>query len=277
MVHAHVTAQWRVQGEAVPGAAPASDGLPTQGAIAWTPPSGEGKRVILAIAGGQGRATHFRSALGAALAVHVATTELQHLLQSPYDSASLLALRLVLERRVPRRLVRAWQTGVAAHVAKRPFTEAEWAQLVAQAGAPARQRVEAQPALAYAATLLSVVVRDADILYVQLGAGDIVTVAETGEVSRPWGTDNRLLAQDTLSLYLPQAWQACRVHVQRVSAVDPALIVLATEGDAQACRAEEGVLQGGAELLELMRRHGFERVQHTLAGWLAATAQHGAR
>src|SRR6266446_6356998 len=218
MVHEHVTAQWRVQGEAVPGAAPASDGRPTQGAIAWTPPSGEGTRVILAVSAGQGRATHFRSALGAALAVRVATTELQHLLQSPYDSASLLALRPVLERRVPRRLVRAWQTGVAAHVAERPFTEAEWARLVAQAGAPARQRVEAQPALAYAATLVSVVVRDSDILYVQLGAGDIVTVAETGEVARPWGTDARLLAQDTPSLGLPDAWQACRVHVQRVSA-----------------------------------------------------------
>jgi len=276
MVHEHVTAQWRVQGEAVHGAAPASDGLPTQGAIAWTPPSGEGTRVILAVSAGQGRATHFRSALGAALAVRVATTEMEHLLQSPYDSASLLALRPVLERRVPRRLVRAWQTAVATHAAERPFTEAEWAQLVAQAGAPARQRVEAQPALAYAATLLSVVVRDADILYVQLGAGDIVTVAETGEVARPWGTDARLLAHDTTSLGLPDAWQACRVHVQRVSAVDPALIVLSTTGDAHACSAE-GLFQGGADLLGVLRREGFAGVQHQLAGWRAAPAQHGAR
>src|SRR5436309_11373054 len=156
------------------------------------------------------------------------TTEMQHLLQSSYDSASLSALRPVLERRVPRRLVRAWQTVVAAHVAERPFTEAEWDRLVAQEGAHARQRVEAHPALAYAATLVSVVVRDSDILYVQLGAGDIVTVAETGEVSRPWGKDERLLAKDTTSLCLPDAWQACRVHVQRVSAMDPALIVLST-------------------------------------------------
>jgi len=276
MVHEHVTAQWRVIGESVHGAAHASDGLPKQGAISWTPPSGEGTRVILAISGGHGSAPHFRSALGAALAVRVATTEMQHLLQSPYDSASLLALRPVLERRVPRRLVRAWQTVVAAHVAERPFTEAEWARLVAQEGAPARQRVEAHPALAYAATLVSVVVRDSDILYVQLGAGDIVTVAATGEVSRPLGTDARLLAHDTTSLGLPDAWQACRVHVQRVSAVDPALIVLSTAGDAHAC-SEEGFLQGGADLLERVRRDGFAGVQHKLAGWLAAPAQHGAR
>ena len=124
MVHEHVTAQWRVSGESVPGAAHASDGRPHQGAIAWTPPSGEGTRVILAVSDGHGRAQHFRSALGAALAVRVATTEMQHLLQSPYDSASLSALRPVLERRVPRRLVRAWQTAVAAHVAERPFTDA---------------------------------------------------------------------------------------------------------------------------------------------------------
>src|SRR5262249_47124619 len=129
---------------------------------------------------------------------------------------------------------------------------------------------------AYAATLLSVVVRDADILYVQLGAGDIVTVAETGAVSRPWGTDARLLAQDTPSLGLPDAWQACRVHVQRVSAGDPALIVLATTGDAQACRSE-GVLQRGAELLELMRRDDVAGVQPEPAGWGAGTARSGAR
>src|SRR2546427_1940002 len=243
----------------------------------WTPPSGEGTRLILAVSDGHGSAQHFRSALGAALAVRVATTEMQHLLQSPYDSASLSALRPVLERRVPRRLVRAWQTVVAAHVAERPFTEAEWDRLVAQEGAQARQRVEAHPALAYAATLVSVVVRDSDILYVQLGAGDIVTVAATGEVSRPWGKDERLLAKDTTSLCLPDAWQACRVHVQRVSAMDPALIVLSTAGYAHACSAEEGFLQGGAELLERMRRHGFAWVQHKLAGWLAAPAQHGAR
>ena len=84
MVHEQVTAQWRVRGESVQGAAHASDGLPNQGAISWTPPSGEGTRVILAVSDGHGSAPHFRSAIGAALAVRVATTEMQHLLQSPY-------------------------------------------------------------------------------------------------------------------------------------------------------------------------------------------------
>src|SRR5207237_4999700 len=44
-----------------------------------------------------------------------------------------------------------------------------------------------------------------------------------------------------------------------------------------AFREEAGFLQAGADLLELIRRHGFACVQHKLAGWLAATAQHGAR
>src|SRR5712691_330041 len=125
MVHEHVTAQWRVRGESVHGAAHGSDGLPTQGAISWTPPAGAGTRVILAISDGHGRAQHFRSALGAALAVRVATTEMQHLLQYPYDSASLLALRPVLERRLPRRLVRAWRTVGAPQGADRPSTDAK--------------------------------------------------------------------------------------------------------------------------------------------------------
>src|SRR2546423_7592996 len=122
MVHEHVTAQWRVSGESVQGAAHASDGRPHQGAIAWTPPSGAGTRVILAVSDGHGRAPHFRSALGAALAVRVATTEMQHLLHDPYDSASLLALRPVLQRPGPGPLRRALQIALARPWVRRPFT-----------------------------------------------------------------------------------------------------------------------------------------------------------
>src|SRR2546428_5735388 len=119
----------------------------------WTPPSGEGTRLILAVSDGHGSATHFRSAIGAALAVRVATTEMQHLLQSPYDSASLSALRPVLARRVPRRLVRAWQTVVAAHVAGLPFTDAEWERLVAKEGGATPAAGGSEPAPAHSATM----------------------------------------------------------------------------------------------------------------------------
>src|SRR5919202_522458 len=101
MVHEKVTAQWRVIGESVQGASHASDGLPNQDAIYWTPPSGAGARLILALSDGHGSAKHFRSAIGAALAVRVATTEMQNLLQSQYDSASVSALRPIIERRLP--------------------------------------------------------------------------------------------------------------------------------------------------------------------------------
>jgi hypothetical protein len=277
MVHEKVTAKWRVIGESVQGASHASDGLPNQDAIYWTPPSGEGARLILAVSDGHGSAKHFRSDIGAALAVRVATREMQDLLQSQYDIASLSALRPIIARQLPRSLVRAWQTVVAAHVAESPFTDAEWERLVEKEGAQARQGVEAHPALAYAATLLSVVVLDSYILYVQLGDGDIVTVAETGEVSRPWGKDEQLLAKETTSLCLPNAWQECRVHLQRVSALDPALILLSTDGYAHSFSEEERFLKVGSDLLEIIRRHGLAWVHQKLAGWLADTSQHGAR
>src|SRR2546429_10020091 len=108
MVHEHVTAQWRVSGESVPGAAHASDGRPHQGAIAWTPPSGEGTRLILAISDGHGRAPHFRSAIGAALAVPVAAAERQQTLRSPDDSASLSALPPGIRKLGARKPRRVW-------------------------------------------------------------------------------------------------------------------------------------------------------------------------
>ncbi len=80
--------------------------------------------------------------------------------------------------------------------------EEEFARLVEKDGARARVLVEANPYLAYGATLLAVALTSSFALYMQLGDGEILIVSDAGEVTQPLLKDERLLANETTSLCL---------------------------------------------------------------------------
>jgi len=293
-------AEWRVLGKSVRGASHVRTGLPNQDAIGWLPESGSGPPLLLAIADGHGSAQHFRSAQGAQLAVTTAMTALQSLLDGQAEIANpeaiqhaaeaevpqpgpggrlpggaLRTIKRAAEERVPQRLVQAWLAAVAAHVAAHPFTDAEWARLVDQKGPEARRAVEEHPVLAYGTTLLTVLVTEAFILYLQLGDGDMLTVSEHGEVTRPLCHDERLMANETTSLCLPQAWNDFRVGFQELTAQPPPLILLSTDGYANSFADEAGFLQVGSDLLAMLRADGLEQVQASLEQWLTETSNVG--
>jgi hypothetical protein len=139
----------------------------------------------------------------------------------------------------------------------------------------ARTTVETKPLLAYGATLLVVLVTHAFILYVQLGDGDILTVTETGEVSRPLARDEQLFANETTSLCAANAWRDLRIGFQALVGMPPALILLSTDGYANSFRDDAGFLKVGADLLEMIRAEGLDQVNENLAGWLTEASQTG--
>ncbi len=139
----------------------------------------------------------------------------------------------------------------------------------------ARQAVEAKPGLAYGATLLSVLVTDSFILYLQLGDGDILTVSETGQVERPMPRDERLLGNETTSLSSEQAWRDVQVRFQVTAGTPPALILLSTDGYANSFRDESSFSKVGSDLLDLLRAEGVDKVNDSLKLWLAEASQAG--
>ena len=195
-------------------------------------------------------------------------------MDSQSDLTNLSAIKRTAEERLPQLIARKWQDLTVRDWHTHPFSPDELETLEKKAGTTARQAVEANPVLAYGATLLGVVVTETFILYLQLGDGDILAVSATGQVERPVPKDERLLGNETTSLSGEQAWRDFQVCFQ-VMANPPALILLSTDGYANSFRDEAGFSKVGSDLLDLLRSEGVDRVNASLKPWLAEASQIG--
>ena len=273
--------RWRVTGQSVRGASHVRTGLPNQDAIRWLPESGTGLPLVLAVSDGHGSAKCFRSSVGAGFAVKIATKVIQEFLESlpePTGSSAvnLSAIKRWAEDNLLREIVRRWREAVADHILAHHLTDAEREHLDAKVNVSRRRQVVLEPILAYGATLLTVLVAESFILYLQLGDGDILTVSETGEVSRPpLPADERLFANETTSLCSREAWREFRTHFQVLSGSPPALILVSTDGYANSFRDEAGFLQVGADILEMISSDGLDAVYEGLETWLTEASQDG--
>jgi hypothetical protein len=266
--------RWQVVGASARGASHVRSGRPNQDAMAWLPADDQGPAVAVAVADGHGSPKCFRSDAGARFAVKLATQILTQFaaaqpagaLPAEIDSAA---------QKLPETLVSAWRDAVMDALQGDAFTSAELEALEAESGVAARRTVEASPVVAYGATLLGALVTQAYILYLQLGDGDILTVSNSGEVARPVPGDERLFANETTSLCLPEAWRAARTKLDAPATVPPALILMSTDGYANSFGQDADFLKVGTDLLDIVRSDGVAAVQDSLPAWLADTSSGG--
>jgi serine/threonine protein phosphatase PrpC len=251
--------EWRVVGRSVRGATHERNGLPNQDAIHWLPASGRGLSAVLAVADGHGSPRYSRSHIGAALAVERGAQLVAEFLASQGDVENLSVIKHAAEEWLPRALVRNWSEAVNEHLKKDPLME--------QPGV--------ESSVAYGATLLIAAVTERFICYLQLGDGDILTVNDRGEVSRPLAKDERLLGNETTSLCAADAWRDFRVNFQPLTQSHPALVLLATDGYPNSFRDDSGFFKVGSDLLQMIREHGLARVEADLAGWLLDSTRAG--
>lgn len=256
----------RILGESIRGASHVRSMLPNQDAIHWLPASGMGPPMILAVADGHGSPKSFRSDRGAYFAVTVAAESLQHLLTIPPDNLS--SIKRAADEQIPRSLTRAWEQKVLSDVEVHPFTIQEQRTLIEKVSESAWDSVEANPLLAYGATLIVVLVTKMFMLFLQLGDGDILTVSESGEVTRPLERDKRLFANETTSLCKPQAWQDFLVGFQVVNGSYPALVMLSTDGCSNSYADDAGFERTASDLFDMIRADGISKVQSELGSWL---------
>lgn len=266
---------YRIVGSSVRGASHIRAGQPNQDAIRWLPEDGVGRPVMVAVSDGHGSAKCFRSDRGSMLAVLTATEVLKEFLAGQSAWPTLTAVKRGAEETLPQQLVRRWQEAVEADLAREPLTDVELVALEVREGATARHRVEAAPLLVYGATLVAALVTDEYLLFVQMGDGDILTVADDLNVQRPLPGDARLFGNETTSLSGRHAWRDFRVGFQALSGPPPALILLATDGYANSFRDDQGFLQVGADLLVFIRTDGLDAVRANLDTWLTEASAAG--
>jgi len=240
------------------------DDRPNEDAIGWSPDSGSGPPLSLTVSDGHGDQMCFRAHTGARLAVSAAGAAWGGLLANQPASHELSAIKRWSEEDLPREIVQLWRNEVADHGSAVPLSIEELSQLEMARGEQQRRRVALEPALAYGATVLSVMVQESFITYVQLGDGDMLTVSDTGQVTRPIPEDERLLGNETFSLCLPDASRYFRVVFQAVSTTPPALILVSSDGYANSFRDEEGFLRVGADIWELIATDGLGGLQANL-------------
>ena len=244
---------WRVAGQSVRGALHERNGLPNQDAIYWLPASGEGSSIVLAVADGHGSARYSRSHIGASLAVESAAHLVHEFINSQSDNLPLL--KDATEDWLPRTLVRKWVEVVTDHLNADPLNE--------------------DSLVAYGATLIVAAVSERFALFLQLGDGEILTVSESGEVTRPLTRDDRLIANETTSLCTSDAWRDFRVSFQPFVQSPPALILLSTDGYPNSFRHESGFFKVGSDILHMIREHGLDMVKDNVAGWLSDSTRAG--
>jgi hypothetical protein len=268
MTDGSATPLWCAIGASRCGAAHRRTGLPNQDALRL-PELPTESPLILAVADGHGSSKSFRSDRGAQLAVATAQRVCRHLPCNPHEVMNLSAIKRWAEDHLPQEIVRCWREAVAEELATHPFTAEESAVL----GAACRDNPGCY--LAYGTTLLVVVVTATFILYWQLGDGDILTVADNGEVRRPLPGDGQLFANETTSLCSKQPWRHVRTAFQVLAGAPPALILVTSDGYANSYRDEAGFLQVGNDLLAIIRAQGLEYVAAHLETWLDEVSRQG--
>jgi serine/threonine protein phosphatase PrpC len=187
-------------GRSVRGASHVRAGLPNQDAIGWLQVQGVDRRLIVAVSDGHGSPKYFRSHTGSRLAIETVLALGQEFLDGQPDLSNLSTVKRTAEERLPQEMARRWNDAVIKHFEANPFSDEELGALEQSDGKAARDAIAASPVKAYGATIVTAIVEESFILYLQLGDGDILLVSETGEVERPLPKDDRLFANETTSL-----------------------------------------------------------------------------
>ena len=267
--------RWSCSGCSRRGASHFRSGLPNQDAIYWTPDPHT--PLVMAVSDGHGSPKNFRSEQGSQIAVQVAVDMLLRSYHSFRGDGMLSSdIERWLKQSLAKRLVESWQSAVNAHWQANPFTEAEWARLLKGNSHGARKSIESNPILAYGATLLAVLVTDQFVFCLQLGDGDILSVSVTGETTRPLANDERLMANETTSLCMKNAWEECRVEIVEYELEDfPALILLSTDGYSNSFTSEPDFLKIGSDYLNMIKESDFNQVIEQLPSFLDYASQNG--
>ena len=267
---------WHITGATIRGASHQRSGAPNQDAISWRTAAGPGQPAVLAVADGHGGPLYVRSQRGSRIAVQVAVTLLLEFAASQTGQPALSAIKRLAAERLPRDLVRSWNESVTADLASDPLGDRELEHAARRVGAPAGDRLAANPHLAYGSTLLAVLLTHEYVLAVQLGDGDILSIADNGAASDwPLQRDPRLIANETTSLCSPQAWRSVHTYLQPAAPATTRLLMLSTDGYANSFRDRTGFLRAGGDMLDSIRTESLAAVSRQLPAWLHATSSAG--
>lgn len=268
MPQQNATHSWHFVGGSVRGATHARFGKDNQDALHHSPDRLVSPTFTVAVADGHGGTRYCRSKRGAELAVESAIEVLEGFCHNQ-SSSNLSVIKRLAEEQLPNELTRQWRDKVNTDIQNNPLTSEE-TDLLRKDKAKALDKV-----VAYGTTLIAVVVEREYLLCLQIGDGDILTVFEDGAVRRPFVKDERFLGNETISLCSKNAWHEFRVSFYTDDSTFPKLLLVASDGYTNSFLTEDGFLQVGSDLLQVVRENGIDAIRSNLLVWLEEASQQG--
>jgi serine/threonine protein phosphatase PrpC len=254
---------WRVIGKSVTGAAHVRHGQPCQDAIEWQVAD---DFAVLVIADGHGSERSPYSDKGARFAVKITLEVLFDLYRNAQGTPPepWRALKHEAEERLPQVLVRRWVERVKLEDANSGTDNI-----------PSEEEWRKRRLVLYGSTLLATLLTPRFLLFLQLGDGDIVAVGNDRSCRCPLPKDERLIANETTSLSMPDAWREMQVAFWPMGEEPPALVMLSTDGYANSFVSRQDFLQAAVDYWELIQEHGPEQVDSHLEEWLREASERG--
>ena len=257
---------WEVLVASARGSLHARSGVPLQDAAGWWPGPRPGRPgvdrapgVVVAVSDGVGSRDCFRSDRGARMAVAAACAVGTGFLAAATEAgvAELMA-----------GIVARWTASVRADVTAYPVRAEELAGTSVTWD-------EADPALAYAATLLVAIATPDRLLLAQLGDGDLLVVDPDGDVSSPLPPDPSSVAGTTSTLMQPDAAAVSRTRLLDLASEPVDLVLLATDGYGNAFADPDWTGRVGRDVHEQVHTDGTPSVRGRIGDWVTDAATVG--
>jgi len=229
----------------------------------------DGSAVVLAVADGHGDPLHARSDRGSRFAVEAAIELLTGWITAKPGSDDAIYSSAA---ELPQKLVDAWRAKVASDLDADPPRH-QAAQLASSRNA---ELIEQSPEILYGSTLVAAAIDGRLALYVQIGDGDLLTLAPDGAVRRAVPASGDLPLHITESLCQADARDRFRVQVEFFAKRPlPALVMASTDGYSNSFRDDTAFLKVASDLKAYLERNGIEWIAQHLEGWLDETSKNG--
>lgn len=244
---------WQIIGDSVRGASHKRNDKPNQDAWAY---SENDCCTVLSVADGHGSARHYRSDIGAKLAVQAALELLNEFADKHWDNTDVRQIKQAADY-LPSQLVQTWRNAV--DIADDNNIES------------AKERYST-----YGTTLLAVLMTKHYAIYLQIGDGDLLVLNKEKQLYYPLSKNIQLIANETHSLCEDKAVYYVELGLQFFEHIPPpVLIFLATDGYANSFNNAEDFQQAVLDFQNQLITHGADKIQSCLADWLDETSEQG--
>lgn len=240
----------------------------------------KGLPIILAISDGHGGSGYFRSDKGAQFAVESAVEICkQFLLKNGEFEIGESFSQKRLKETLCRSITDEWNKRVAKDIEDYPLPESDDFEKIEIV--KTKRPVEPDISTPYGATLLIVIITKSELIFLQLGDGDIIVFSIDGNSIRPLPRDPRLIGNETTSLCVREAWDDFVTSTIRIDSISPVLIMASTDGYANSYSDDVSFIKVGKDVLTLVCEDnagidaGFDNVESSLPEWLNETSEKG--